>query len=115
MGNAETRQILAGAASTVPALTGHPYYVQNVGVGDVLVDVVETSHPNPFGGLVTWSVTLICPSELHAAQRYHDDHASALKTALDPHMTVTAVRPQTMLFGGQELPVVVITGTREED
>lgn len=115
MSNAETRQLLATAASDVPGLKGHPYYVQNIGVGDVLVDVVETIHPNPFGGLVTWSVTLICPADLHAAQKYHDDHAPALKAALDPYMTVSAVRPQAMLFGGREIPVVVITGTREED
>lgn len=115
MGNAETRQILATAASAVSGLKGHPYYVQNLGAGDVLVDVVETNHPNPFGGLVTWAVTLLCPPELYDAQRYHDDHAPALKAALDPHMTVATVRPQAMLFGGQETPVVVITGTREED
>lgn len=115
MGNADTRQILADAASTVTGLLGHPYYVANLGAGDVLVDVGHIDHPNPFGGLVTWNVTLICPPDVHAAQRYFDDHAPALKQALDPHMTVTTIRPQAMLFDGREMPVVVITGTREED
>ncbi|WP_235739038.1 hypothetical protein [Nocardioides alcanivorans] len=115
MGNADTRQILADAASGVDGLRGHPYYVQNVGPGDVLVDVAQIDHPNPFGGVVTWAVTLVCPVALHDAQRYSDDHAPALKAALDPHMTVTTIRPQAMLFDGRELPVVVITGTREED
>lgn len=111
-----TRQTLADAVSTVDGITGHPYYVQNVRPGTALVDRRETVHPNPFGGLVTWEVCVICPPAMHEAQKYVDDMALPLREALRDEMTVQAVRPELRNFGeAGDLPCLVITGTREEE
>lgn len=111
-----TRQILADAVSTVDGVTGHPYYVQNVRPGAALVDVREINHPNPFGGVVTWEVCVICPPALHEAQEYVDDMALPLREALRRELTVKSVRPELRNFGeAGDLPCLVITGTREED
>lgn len=109
-----TRQELATAASTVDGVTGHPYVSANTDPGTAFVRLDRVEYPNPFGGVAHWSVVVILPQI--DPEQYLEAKLPALKSALDPHLVITSVRPQRIdITGVGVLPCAFINGHREED
>lgn len=114
MSNAETRALLAAAASSVEGIkvTANFRQVTSPGAGMVRLDRVE--YPNRFGGVAVWQVIVICPQEVAVAEKFIDEHLDALEQALRTEMSVTRATPQEIVLSdGVRLPCMIVEGTRE--
>lgn len=110
------RTDIATAASTVEGITGHPYVVGDTSPGTVYPRIDRIEYPNPFGGVLYLNVVLVLPQDLAEAEQYLEQKLPALKTALEPHLVLTTVRPQRLqLDGVGVLPVAFLNGHREAD
>jgi len=113
-GNADVRQVLAAAASTVEGLVGLPNFVVATNPGNVMVRYDRTEYPNRFGGVVHWSLVLVLPQDLSASEQYLEAKGPALREAVAAELVVTTITPQLIDFGAGSVPCAVFTGHREE-
>lgn len=113
----DARTALAFAASNaVPGVTVQPYYGDVTKPGSGYVERARTDYPNRFGGVVTWSVVVVLPADVTAAEQWVDANQRALVGALADEMVVTAARYERLaLDNGTSLPALFIDGTREEE
>lgn len=109
------RDAIAAAASTVVGVNVQPYYTQTTKPGTGCVRRDATTYPNRLAGVVTWSVVVVLPSDLRAADEWMDEHVPQLVAALAREMTVKTATPVVMPFDATGVPAVLIEGTREEE
>lgn len=112
--SAETRQALSEAASTVEGVSVSPYFRQVTKPGSGMVRRDSTDYPNTFGGVITWQVLVFLPQDMAAAEKFVDEKVPALVAALSPEMRVTTVTPQQLALDSGAVPIVLISGQREE-
>lgn len=109
------RKALADAASSVPGVSAHPYYVQGTKPGHAFVRLERTEYPNAFGAVRRWNVVLVLPQDLAAAEQMIDDKQPQLYAALSAEMTIKEAAPQRLnIVGVGDLHALFITGYREE-
>lgn len=110
------REELAAAASGVPDISAAPYYRQTTTPGSAFVRLDRIEYPNRFGGICHWSVVVVLPQDLAAAERFLEEYLPPLREALADHLVVREVVPQRLnITGVGDLPCVFINGIREED
>lgn len=114
--SAEVRQLLADAASSVDGIKVSPYFRQGTRAGDGMVRLDRTVRAaNNFGYINTWQVIVMLPQDLAAAEKYLEQHASALVEALGEVMVVASVTPQQLALDTGLVPCVFIEGNREQE
>jgi hypothetical protein len=116
------RQELAAAACTVAyEVDGEPvyldvvdYYRQSARPGTGFVRLADKNRAgNGFGFIDTWVVLITLPQDVAAAEKFIEQIAEPLLTALDPVMHVQSLTPTQIVFDAQSVNGVVITGARE--
>lgn len=111
-----TRAELAAAANSVEGVKAFPYFVSSTSPGTAYVRLERIEYPNPFGGIAHWNVVLILPQDYATAEKYLETKVPLLKTAIEPHLSITSVRPEQLSINGVgTIPVVFLNGHREED
>lgn len=115
--NAESREAIAAAASSVAGVKCTPYYRQSLKPGDACVRLqVRTRSANGFGYVDTWQVWLALPQDVAAAEKWLDQHGPALVEALDPEFIggVQTITPAELVLGnGHTTNGVIYQGPRE--
>lgn len=110
------RTALATAASTAEGITCKPHFIQSTEPGAAMVKLDRTVYPNPFGGICHWSVVVILPQDMAAAEQYLDSHIPAVREAVAEELVVTDIQPQRLdIPGVGVLLCVFINGHREEE
>lgn len=110
------RELIANAASTVQGIDCRPYFVQSSTPGTAMVRLNRVEYPNPFGGIAYWDVVVVLPQDMADAEKYLEGVLEPLVTAVAEELVVKQVQPQRMDFpGAGVLPVVIITGHREQE
>lgn len=108
-----TRQLIAEAATTVDGIDVTPYYGTATAPGHGWVSLTRRDRDDTgLGYLNRWTVTVVCPQDLHAAELWIDNHADQLVDALSTELIVTAVVPATLVMDQGNIPGLVIEGTR---
>ncbi len=111
----QVRRDLADAASSVPGIACHPYYVATTSTGHAFVRLERIDYPNKFGGVRLWNVVVLLPQDPSKAEVWLEEYLPPLREALTPHLDVTSVVPQQLnITGVGVLPCVFINGNREE-
>jgi len=113
--SAAVRAAVAAAANTVEGVTCSPYYVQGTSPGTAMVRLDRITYPNRFGGVATWQVWVVLPQGRDAAEKWLDSKVPDLVAALTSEMTVQSVTPSQLQLDGNNVPGVVIAGTRETE
>lgn len=114
--SAAVRQAIAAAANTVEGITCSEYYWQTAKAGAAMVRFENTDYTVPFGGVSTWAVWVLVPTNIAAAEKWIDTWVPALVAALDKTViSVTRATPQMFVFESGQVPGVSIEGTRETE
>lgn len=108
------RTALADAANTVEGINVAPYFKQSTKPGSGMVRKDLVDYPNTFGGVVTWQVLVFLPQDMATAEKFLDEKGPLLVAALSPEMRVTTVTPQQLALDQGAVPIVLISGQREE-
>jgi hypothetical protein len=112
----QVRKQLAEAASKVDGVTCLPYYVQSTEPGAAMVRLERIDYPNPFGGVCHWSLVVVLPQDMEAAERYVEDKVPSIIAAIEHLIVVTQVQPQRLgLVDGSVVLAVFINGHREQE
>ena len=110
------RTELAAAASTIDGITCLPYYVQSTEVGAAMVRLDRIEYPNFTGGINYWSLVVILPQDMAAAEEWVDENVAPIITAIEHLIVVTQVQPQRLgLLDGSVVLAVFINGHREKE
>ena len=115
MSAADVRKALAEAATTVQGIDVAPYFVQTQTPGHGMVRMDRVDYPNPFGGLTTWQVLLVLDQDIAAGEQFLQDIVPDVVDAVREHIAVRNVVVQDLVLDVGRVPVVVITGQREEE
>lgn len=111
--SAAVRAALAAAANTVTGVDVSPYYRQDTKAGSGIVQLDRVDFPNAFGGVAHWSVLVLLPTDLKAAQERADELLPALYAALSTELAVTsATFGTTQIESSSGQPCVLISGHR---
>lgn len=113
MSNADTRQAIADALSTVTGVTGYPANPGTPTVGD---GWPQWRGGVPHAGALenTWNVLIVLPQDDEtSADSFADSHGEALLEALRPHLFVDSIAPAEIPSGGGNLYALLITGRSE--
>lgn len=115
--SAATRAAIAAAASTVEPVKCTPYFRQTTKPGDGMVRLERQERDDSgLGFLATWQVLIVLPQDVATAEKWLDTNAPALVDALSEVLIVTTVEPRELApETGGRIPVVVITGIREQE
>jgi len=110
------REDIAEAASTVAEINCSPYYQLATKPGTAWVEWARVDYPNKFGGEAYWTVFVVLPSDVKAAEKWIESHINALVAALNRELVVTTVRPEQILQNdGPILKAMVVEGHREQE
>jgi hypothetical protein len=113
MSNAQTRQDIATALSTVSGITGHPARPTVLSEGDAWPQW-RGGVPHAYAVENTWAVLLVMPqADDVTADGYADEHLEALLDALRPVMSVDSVAPAEIPTEAGALYALMITGRSE--
>jgi hypothetical protein len=113
MSNADTRQALADALSTVGGINGYPARPSALNEGDAWPQW-RGGVPHAYAVENTWAVLIVLPTaDDVTADSYADAHLDALLDALRPVMSVDSVAPAEIPSGGGTLYALMITGRSE--
>lgn len=113
MSNADTRQAIADALSTVSGIHGHPARPDALNEGD--------GWPQWRGGVPrahavegTWAVLIVLPSANDVtADAFADSHGEALLDALRPVLFVDSIAPAEVTTESGPLYALMISGRSE--
>lgn len=108
------RTQLAAAATTVAGVNVAAYFRQTTKAGTGMVRLGRIDYPNTLGGVVTWQVVILLPTDLAQAEKWMEAKVPALVAALGVHMTVQRVTPTQLVLETGTVPTVFIEGQREE-
>lgn len=113
MSNAQTRQDIAAALSTVAGIHGHPARPTTLGVGDAWP---QWGGGVPHAGALenTWRMLIVLPqADDVTADAFADSHGEALLEALQPVIAVDQVLPAEIDTEGGKLYALMISGRSE--
>lgn len=114
MGNQETRQEIATAASTVAGVNCTSNYRQSLKPGDAFVRLAGRRRDgSALGYTDTWQVWLALPQDLVKAEKWLDDHIEDVSAALCPVINPNTVLPAELALGANTVPGVIFEGIRE--
>jgi hypothetical protein len=110
--NPATRTAIALAASGVADVNVTEYYRQSLKPGDGFVKWVGCSQGDELLGYVdVWQVWLAIPQDVKAAEKWLEDHLSALMAALHTEVIVTSATPAELLLGATAVNGLIIEGS----
>lgn len=110
------REDIAAAASAALKHAATPYFRPNTEPGTAYVRRDRIEYPNRLGGVGYWDLVVVLPQDYAAAEKWFDTHIPAVVEAVSIELAVDRVTPQRLEIAGVGvLPVVFISGHREED
>lgn len=112
----QARIDIADSLQHVDGITCSPFYVPSTKAGTAFVRRDRTDYPDPFGGIDHWTVVVVLPGDMGAADRFLEEIQEPVRVALSEELVVTSAVPQLMQFPDVgALPVVIFNGHREAD
>lgn len=113
MSNAQTRQEIAAALSTVAGVTGHVVRPAALNVGDAWPQW-RGGEPRAFAMVNTWAILVVLPqSDDITADGFADSHGEDLLDALRPVLAVDSMAPATIAGDTGDLYALLIIGRSE--
>ncbi|MGC4940948.1 hypothetical protein [Kribbella sp. DT2] len=107
------RTELADAVSAIDGISIAPYFRQATKAGSGFVRLDRIEYPNTFGGEAYWQVYIVLPADIATAEKRADELTPLLYNALADHLVVTSIQPQSLALDSGALPVLTVTGHRE--
>ncbi|HET8716664.1 MAG TPA: hypothetical protein VFM50_02850 [Nocardioidaceae bacterium] len=112
MSNADTRQAIATALSTVSGVTGYPARPDALSEGDGWPQWRgAATHAYAFEN--TWAVLVVLPAGDVSADAFADSHGESLVDALRPIMFVDNIAPATLDTEAGQMYALLISGRSE--
>lgn len=112
MSNADTRQAIADALSTVSGVTGYPARPDALNEGDGWPQW-RGATPQAYAFENTWAVLVILPAGEVSADAFADSHGEALVEALRPVMFVDQIAPATLDTEAGQMYALMLSGRSE--
>lgn len=113
MTNAQTRQDIAAALSTVAGIVGHTVRPAALNEGDAWPQW-RGAVPRAYAVENTWAVLIVLPqTDDITADGFADGHLSALLDALRPVIAVDSITPATISGDAGDMYALLITGRSE--
>lgn len=107
-----TREDLATATTLAGVTNVAPYYRQSLRPGAGFVRIgPRTRAANGFGYVQAWEVWIAIPDDIAAAEKWLDEHLTAITEAAETAMVVTTVTPSELVLGSTTVSGVVIAGS----
>jgi hypothetical protein len=113
MSNADTREVIAEAVSTVDGLHGYVKRPTSSRPGDAWPQWSGAERADGALFVNAWRVYIVLPSDESAADEWADQYGDLLADALAPVMFVDAITPAAIPITGGELLALMITGRSE--
>jgi hypothetical protein len=114
MSNADVRNALAAAISTVEGLKGYPARPNLINVGDGWPQWRGAQRGDDRIAFAnTWMVVIALPADELTADDQIDQYGEPLFEALSPLLYITAVEPAVLPMSGTDTYALQITGTTE--
>lgn len=114
MSNADTRDAIAAALSTVTGVIGYARRPAVMKPGDGWPQWGGNEHAGGAAFIESWAVLIVLPAaDEVSADEFADSHGTALLEALQPVMFVDGMKPATIPASGNDLYALMITGRSE--
>ncbi len=114
MSNADTREELAAALSTVDGVTGHARRPRAPRPGDAWPQWAGAERADGQAFLQAWNIIVVCSQgTADAADAFLDEHGDALADALLGAIFVVSMTPSLLKADGDDLYALTINGRTE--
>lgn len=114
MSNADTRQDIADAMSTVDGITGHASRPSALNTGDAWPQWRGADRAGGHAFTNTWNVLVVLPSaDDVSADAFADEYGEALIDALRPVLYVDSFTPATTPSEAGDVYALLLTGRSE--
>ena len=116
MSNAETRQAIAEAMTTVAGITGYPTTPSTPRVGDAWPQWRGAERAGGSAYTNTWNVLVVLPQDDEVtADGFADTHFDDIHDALEPVLFIDGMQPAEIPVSDQSRPMLalLITGRSE--
>ena len=114
MSNAQTRQNIADALSTVAGIKGYTSTPSAPSVGDGWPQWRGADRAGGYAYTNTWIVLIVLPNQDEVtADAYADEHLELLDDALRPVLFIDSIAPAEIPAEGGPLLALLITGHSE--